>query len=408
MEAGVVIVGAGQAGFQAAASLRVLGYEKQITLVGEENDLPYQRPPLSKAYILGMVEKDGIVFRQHAFFERNDIRLLIPERASRIDRTECRLHLTSGRQLSYTHLVLATGTRTRMPFKGADLDGVYSLRSLADAYLLRERLKTASNVVVIGAGFIGMEFAAAAAKLGVQSHVIESAPRSMARAVSPQISAYFTSRHMKRGTAFSFNENVTRIEGCDGKVTAVTTTSRRVPADMVLICVGVVPNIELAADAGLVVDNGIVVDEFLLTADRAISAIGDCAVCPNRYADGMSRIESVQNAIDQGRTVAARIMGNPEPYSAVPWFWSDQGEDKLQIAGVATGSDSLVVMGEDDRFSVFSFRGGALVCVESVNMIADHMAAKTLLKAGNRPSLEQLLRRGFNLKSLVGKASANT
>ncbi len=411
--AGVVIVGAGQAGVQASVSLRDLGCTESITLVNGEGRLPYQRPPLSKAYMLGKIEEEGLRFRHQPYYAQADIRFVGSDPAIAIDRAARRLRLASGRALPYDHLILATGTRNRtLGVPGVELGGVFSLRSIADAERLRERLASSQHVVVIGGGFIGLELAAVAAGLGAKPHVIEAAPRIMARAVSPEVSACFTRRHAARGTSFTFNDTVARIEGHAGRAVAVTTAAGDVlPADLVLIGVGVLPNVELAQAAGLPVANGIVVDELLRTADPAISAIGDCAVYPSVHANGPLRLESVQNAIDQARAVAARIVGQPAPYAAVPWFWSDQGEDKLQIAGIAAAGDIRIVGGDEGgaRFSVFRFRDGALACVESVNRVTDHMAARALFKSGRQARLTpgELGAAGFDLKSYLSGEAVN-
>jgi 3-phenylpropionate/trans-cinnamate dioxygenase ferredoxin reductase subunit len=408
-ERGVVIVGAGQAGVQAAASLRELGFMASITLVNGEGVLPYQRPPLSKAFMLGKVEEDGLRFRNQGYFERNSIVLVCSDLAVAIDRPQRRVQLASGETIDYDHLILATGARNRtLPVPGSELSGVHYLRSIADAAALRERLRSANNVVVIGGGFIGMEFAAVAAKLDTQTHVVEASPRIMARAVSPEVSAYFTRRHMDRGTTFSFDDSVVCINGTMDKVVSVETArGGMVPADMVLIGIGVVPNEHLAEEAGLDVANGIVVDDRLITSDPAISAIGDCAMYPSPFGGGMLRLESVQNAVDQGRAVAARLTGKPSSYAGVPWFWSDQGDDKLQIVGIARGTDLRIVRGNESegRFSVFFLRDDALVCVESVNRVADHMAARALLKSGDlsRVTTGHVLAVDFELKSRIAK-----
>jgi 3-phenylpropionate/trans-cinnamate dioxygenase ferredoxin reductase component len=404
---GIVIVGAGQAGFQAAVSLRDLGHSGDITLINGEGCLPYQRPPLSKAYMLGKIQEEGLRFRHQPYFEQNHIRLVGSDPAVSIDRTRRTLRLVSGTELHYDHLILATGTRNRtLDVEGTNLEGVHSLRTIEDAVALRSRFSSSQNVVVIGGGFIGMEFAAVAARFGVRPHVIETAPRIMARAASPEVSAYFTKRHKERGTTFAFNESVVRIVGKAERVIAVETAAGKVlPADLVVVGVGVIPNVELAQAAGLQVGNGVVVDEFLRTSDPAISAVGDCAVYPSSFVNGVVRLESVQNAIDQARTVAARIMGKLQAYAAVPWFWSDQGDDKLQIAGIASLNDLRMVKGDESggRFSVFFFRNDVLACVESVNRVADHMAARTLLKSGRQARLtpQDVRTDGFDLKSYV-------
>jgi 3-phenylpropionate/trans-cinnamate dioxygenase ferredoxin reductase component len=401
-DAGVVIVGTGQGGFQVAASLRKEGYEGPVTLVGEEPGLPYQRPPLSKEYMIGDAGPEKVHLRPEAFYAKQGIELNRGERLERIDRDGRRVELASGMRLPYEHLVLALGARPRpLPVPGGDLDGVHVLRTLADAEVLRTRLAEAQHVVVIGGGFIGMEFAAAARTRGVGVTVVEALDRPMARVVSPEISRYYTGRHEEAGAQVLLDTGVDELEGQGGKVTAVRTADGRcLPADLVVVGVGVVPNTEPAEAAGLVVDNGIVVDEHLTTSDPLISAIGDCAAYPSCHAGHRVRLESVQNAVDHGRCVAARIAGRPAPYTSVPWFWSDQHGCKLQIAGLTAGREHALVRGdvEAGAFSVFSFEGDRLVGVESVNRPADHMAARRLLAGKPSVTPEQAADPSFDLK----------
>lgn len=336
----VLVVGAGQAGYQVASALRQEGFAGRITLVGDEPGLPYQRPPLSKAYLQGKIGAPALRFRPPEFYEEHRIERL-HDRAIGIDRAAHCVHLGSGNALPYDHLVLATGARNRVPaVPGIELDGVFGLRTLADADALAPRLASARHIVVIGAGFIGLEFAAvAAAKAseGTTVHVLEIGERVMARAISRPMSALFAAGHAGWGVTLDFRQGVARIVGNDGKVSGVETNDGRVlPAELVVYGIGVVPNAELATEAGLAVDNGIRVDAQLLTSDPAISAIGDAACFASPHADPAGkpiRLESVQNAVDQGKAVAARLMGKPAPYSALPWFWTDQGDMRLQIAG---------------------------------------------------------------------------
>jgi 3-phenylpropionate/trans-cinnamate dioxygenase ferredoxin reductase subunit len=399
----VAIVGAGQAGFQTAASLRQEGFGGRIVLIGDEPGLPYQRPPLSKSYLAGASGLDELLLRPEAFYETQNIDLVTGETVTAIDRRGRRLRLASGGEIPCDHVVLATGARFRpLPVPGAELDGVLPLRTLADADLLRERLAEAREVVVIGAGFIGLEFASVAIAAGAAVHIIEVTHHPMGRVVSASTSQFFTGVHRGWGAAISLGTGVARILSAAGRLNAVETTDGRVlPADLVLVCIGVVPNAELAGDAGLAVDNGIVVDEYLATGAADIAAIGDCANFPTRFAAGRVRLESVQNGVDQARAVAARIAGKPAPYDKVPWFWSDQGELKLQIAGITAGHDAAVVRGdpESGSFSVFCFRDGRLIGVESVNRPADHIVARRLLAGDPRLMPEQAADESFDLRA---------
>ena len=407
----VIIVGAGQAGFQAAASLRDCGFAGTITLIGDETEIPYQRPPLSKAYLAGGTDAAGLQLRPSSFFAARDIAMLTGERVTRIDRALGRVAVASGRLYPYDHLILATGARNRLlPGEGGALAGVLYLRTLADAAALKSRLDAAArHVVVLGAGFIGLEFAAVAARRGVAVTVIEMADRPLARALSPVMSGFFRAAHEAMGVGFRFGAKVVRIEGRDGHVAAVVLgDGQALPADLVVVGIGVVPNAELAADAGLPVSDGIEVDATLATPDPAISAIGDCAFHPSRFGRGASlRIESVQNAIDQGRCLARRITGQPEPYAAVPWFWSDQGPYKLQIVGIASPGDVTVVRGDpaSGQFSVFCYAGDELHAVESVNRAQDHMAARRFLARHRGPTPAEAADPAFDLKAFAQRDS---
>ena len=399
----VAIVGTGQAGFQAAASLRQDGFAGRIAMIGDEPVLPYQRPPLSKSYLARESGLDELWLRPETFYTQHQIDLLAGEIVTEIDRTERQLRLASGSALSWDHLILATGARFRpLAVSGAELDGVLPLRTLADADILRERLDQARDVVVVGAGFIGLEFASVAIAHGAAVHIIEVTQHPMGRVVSATISKFFCEAHRRWGAEVSLGTGVTRVLGAGGRVSGVETTDgRHLPADLALICIGVIPNAELAGEAGLAVDNGIVVDEYLATEDAAIFAIGDCANFPTPFAIGRIRLESVQNAVDQGRCVAANIAGKPAPHDKVPWFWSDQGDLKLQIAGITAGHDTAVLRGDPDsgHFSVFCYRGGRLIGVESVNQAADHVVARRLLAGEPKLKLEQAADLSYDLRA---------
>ncbi len=404
----VAVVGAGQAGFQAASSLRQEGFGGRVVLIGDEPGLPYQRPPLSKSYLAGESGLDELWLRPEAFYEKQEIELVAGDAVTAIDRRERSLRLASGREIECAHLVLATGARCRpLPVPGAELDGVFPLRTLADADILRERLGESRAVVVVGAGFIGLEFAAVAIGKGVGVHILEVTQQPMGRVVSEETSRFFTQAHRDWGAVVSLGVGVTRILGDGRRATGVETTDGRVlPADLVLICIGVLPNAELAHDAGLAVENGIAVDEYLTTADPMVSAIGDCANFPTRFALGRVRLELVQNGVDQAREVAARIAGKRvAPYDKVPWFWSDQNDLKLQIAGITVGHDAAILRGDPESrsFSVFCFRGDRLVGVELVNRPADHIVARRLLAGDPRVTPAQAGDESYDLKAQAAR-----
>lgn len=400
--ASVVIVGAGQAGYQLAASLRQEGFTGEVTLIGDEAGLPYQRPPLSKAYLLGNIGAGNLRFRPAEFFADNRINLL-HEQVTAIDRTNRRVTVASGQAIAYEHLVLATGAHNRvLPVPGADLDGVFGLKTLADADALAPLVKQARNVVVVGAGFIGLEFAAVASALGASVHVLELGERPMARAISVEMSAAFCLAYAAWGIHLNFRQGLARVDGVDGKVTGIETTDgRKLPADLVVFGIGVIPNVKLASEAGLDIDNGIKVDANLLTSDPAISAIGDAASFPNHFLERHIRLESVQNAVDQARNVAARLMGKSAPYAALPWFWTDQRDMKLQIAGLHDGYDSTVILGSGEarQMTVLCFRHHQVVAVETLNRPADHMAARRMLTRLPRLTPREASAEGFDLKA---------
>lgn len=399
----VVIVGAGHAGFHCAAALRQQGYQDGIVLIAGEESLPYQRPPLSKTYLLQKTSAADLLFRPARFFSDQRIDM-VAANAERIDRGRQQLVLSNGDCIGYSHLVLATGARARrLSIPGADLAGVLPLQTLQDADRLLPLLRNCKNVLVVGAGFIGLEFATAARGLGLNVRIVDVADRPMSRALSSECGGFFAEAHRQLGTEFLFNTGLDRLEGADGKVVAaVTSQGRRLPADLVLVGIGATPQTQLAIQAGLAVDNGICVDSHLLTADPAISAIGDVACFPEAGSGRAIRLESVQNATDQGRAVAARIMGKAAAYAPVPWFWSDQGDLKLQIAGLRRGDEEHVVVGDpaSGSFSVLCIRDDTLVAVESVNRPADHMLARRLIAKGCRTTPAAARQPAFDLKSL--------
>lgn len=400
----VVVIGTGQGGFQLASSLRDEGFGGRIVLLGDEPGLPYGRPPLSKAYLLGKADEAGLLLRNAAFFAERRIELRPETRVVAVERDARQVLLSTGEALGYDHLVLATGARNRpLPVPGAELDGVVQLRTLADAEAIRLRLAGLGRAVVVGAGFIGLEFAAVAASLGIAVTVLEATARPMSRALSLPMSDFFREAHERAGVELQFGAVVNRITGEGGRATGVETADgRHFAADLVLVAIGVVPNMELAAETGLAVANGIVVDSLLSTADPAVSAIGDCAAYPSPFAGGApTRLESVQNAVDHARTVAARLVGRSAPYAAVPWFWSDQGPLKLQIAGLPVPHADTVLRGDPATggFSVFCYEGGRLLGVESVNKPADHMIARRLLSKGLAITPDEAGDLGLDLKA---------
>src|SRR6202163_3987089 len=400
----VLIAGAGHAGFQLAASLRQHGFSERIALVNDEGHLPYQRPPLSKAYLKGTGGPDTLMFRPEKFYHDQNVDL-IADRVTSIDRGARKVLLASGASLDYGHLVLATGARNRLlDIPNANLDGVRYLRTLDDSEALRHRIASGQHVIVIGAGFIGLEFAATARAKGLEVDVIELGARVMARAVTAEISEFFQARHTAAGIRLHLGVQATSIESDGANIAGVSLSDgRHVPADLVVVGVGVLPNVELAAEAGLPVAAGIIVNEQLLTADPNISAIGDCALFASPRFGGSLRLESVQNATDHARCVAARLTGEAKTYDGLPWFWSDQGDDKLQIAGLTTGYDRVVERGDRGArsFSAFCYKSGKLVGIESVNRAADHVFGRKILGMNRSIEPEQAADLSFDLKAAL-------
>jgi 3-phenylpropionate/trans-cinnamate dioxygenase ferredoxin reductase subunit len=408
--AGTVIIGTGLAGFQTASSLRAEGYQEPITLVGEEPHIPYQRPPLSKGFPLGTQDRESIELRPAKFYQDHKINLIAGERVAALQPATQHIQLASGTRIAYDKLVLAVGASNRLlPIPGARLDGVLYLRSLDEAIELKDRLASTRDVVVIGGGFVGLELAAVASSLGKSVTVIESLPRLMSRVVAPIISEFFGELHAAKGVTILCGAAVSQIVGTQGKASAaVLGDGTKHAADLVLVGIGVVPNTDLAAGAGLRTSNGIEVNEYLQTRDENIFAIGDCAEHPCVFADARLRLESVQNAADQAQCVAATIAGRRDRYHALPWFWTDQFDIKLQMAGISHGHDRVVTRGdrESRKLSVFYFRNECLVAVDSINRPLDHLIGRKLIAAGTPLTPEQAADESMDLRKLEQKAPA--
>jgi len=406
MQNGVVIIGAGHGGVQAAASLREEGYDGRVTLVGDEAELPYHKPPLSKTFIKDTEAKPQIL-RAEAFYTGNKIDLMLGERVDGIDLAAGRLDLASGGTLPFDHVVLATGSRPReLKIEGGPLAGVVSLRSIADARAIRDMAATAEDVVILGGGFIGLEIAATLAAGGRRVTVVEAQDRFLARALAPAISAHVAARLAASGIRLLTGTVISRIEGEDGRISAVvTSTGERIPARMLVVGVGVVPNAELAAAAGIATANGIVVDQTLRTSVPQVLAIGDAANYRHWLTGADVRLESVQNATDQARLAARTILGREDSYTAVPWFWSDIGDMKLQMVGLTGGSDRQVLCGEqaDNKFSVFHYIGDRLIGIESVNRPADHMMGRKMMGLGFSPDATAAAAGGDALKAALAE-----
>lgn len=379
----IVVIGAGQAGLQTIMSLRQTGYEGDITLVGDEAFLPYQRPPLSKAYLSGNMERDRLFLKPDEFFTDNNVTLKLDTSVESLDAAAKSVALSNGETLSFDYAVIATGSRPRLlNVPGRELANIFDLRGMADIDAMQPHFVEGKKLVVVGGGYIGLEAAAVAAGMRLSVHVLEAAPRLLARVAEPEISDFYTRIHQAHGvtlvtesqmTGFVGDEAVSGVEMADGSI---------IDADIVITGIGILPNVEIAEAAGLAVENGIVVNEVGQTSDAHIFAAGDCTSHPNDLLGRTMRLESVPNAIEQGKAVASAICGAPKPYHQVPWFWSDQYDVKLQIAGVPTQIDSKVLRGDDtsNSFAWFYFTGDKLTGVTAINRPAEFMAGRMLIE----------------------------
>lgn len=384
----VVIIGAGHGGIQAAVSLREEGFEGEITLITNENELPYQKPPLSKGYLQGKQTEEAILFRSAHYYTANNIHLRLGERAEQINCTKNQIVTNSGEEISYTHLILATGADNRkLSLNGVEIPNVLYLRTLKDAKLIAERLDNSQKVAIIGGGFIGLELAALASEKGKQVTVIETQNRLMERVLPAVISDTFQKTHEKNGVRICLNTTIEQIT-----TQGIHTKDSFIQSDLILAGIGVVPTTNLAVKAGINCDNGIVVNEFQQTSIANIYAIGDCANHYNIFAGKNIRLESVQNAVDQAKVAVSHILEKPVSYSAVPWFWTNQYHLKLQMVGISTGFDEYFIRGDqsNDKFSVYYFKNQQLIAVDSLNRAADHLNARKLITAGISPTQAQI------------------
>lgn len=397
----IIVVGAGQAGSALVAKLRALGFDGDLTLVGEETAPPYQRPPLSKAYLMGEMAAERLWLRSEAFYADNRITLRLGEKVEAIDPVTKTIRI-GGNDVAYDQLALTTGsTPRRLPAAiGGDLDRVYTVRTLADVDAMRGEFRDGARVVIVGGGYIGLEAAAVAAKLGVHVTVIEMAPRILQRVAAPETSAFFRALHADHGVTILEETGLDRLLGT-GRVSGVRLKDgQELSADFVIAGVGITPNDQLAVAAGLTIENGIQTDEFGRTSDPAIWSAGDCASFP--WQGGRIRLESVGNAIDQAEAVAENMLGAGKPYVAKPWFWSDQYDCKLQIAGLNTGYDSVVTRGlEAGAVSFWYYKGDQLLAVDAMNDPRGYMVGKRLIEMGKSPEKSVVADPATVLKDLL-------
>ena len=404
---GTLVIGGGQAAAQLAISLRAGGYSLPLRMLSSEPELPYHRPPLSKGFLKQETTEAQLEVRPPDFWSAQNVEIISSTSAVSIDRDQSQVTCADGTVWTYDDLVLATGSRNRvLPLAGHMADGVFALRSLEDARRLREAFVTARNVVVIGGGFIGLEFAAVARKLGRSVTIIEMADRLMARAVGAPTSEWYLQLHSSHGTDLLLRSGVKELHVKAGRITGLTLADGgELPCDLLVYGIGAMANLELAKACGLETGAGIRVDAHMRTADPHVLAIGDCAEAPNAHfhAGASIRLESVQNAVDQAKCAAETILGAPRGFGVVPWFWSDQFDAKLQIAGLSAGATQHVVRGvpSSGRFSVFYFLDDRLIAVDSINMASDHQIARRLLADGHRISPQEAASPSTDLKALL-------
>ena len=386
---GVVIIGAGHAAGQAAASLRQAKYEGDITIIGDEAHIPYQRPPLSKAYLKGDQGADKVYLRAESFYTDRDIAMKLNTSATGIDTQSKTVALSTGETLDYDHLLISTGSRPRkLSIEGSDLPGIHYLRTMDDVDGLREGMQPDANLVIVGGGYIGLEVAAVGRELGLNVHVLEMEERILQRVTTPEMSAYYHQLHEGRGVNIHTSTGVTGFAG-DGKVEEVICGDQRFPADIVIVGIGIIPNTELAETAGIHCDNGIVVDDHCRTSDPHVYAAGDCTNHPNPLLDRRLRLESVPNAMDQARVSTANMLGDDKTYAAIPWFWSDQYELKLQMVGFSADGDTQVLRGDmaSNQFAIFYLKDGKVVAADAVNSPKEFMLCKQLVGKSADPAM---------------------
>ena len=399
---GIVIVGGGHAAGQAAASIRQEGYDAELILIGAEPHIPYQRPPLSKQYLAGEQPLDKVLLRPEKFYVDRTIDLRTGITVENIDRDGQFVACSDGSLVAYDQLLLATGSRARRPdLPGIDLGGVHTLRSIADVDKIRTDMENASHLVIIGGGYIGLEVASVAKSKEMQVTILEMEERILQRVTHPAMSAFYHELHLAKGVNIKTSSRVTAFVG-DGWVNEVVCADgTSVDADLVIVGVGVVPNVELAAEAGLACDNGIVVDERCATGDSAIFAAGDCTNHPNKLLDRRLRLESVPNAMEQSRVAASNLTGGDKKYASIPWFWSDQYDLKLQMVGFSSDADESITRGapETHEFAMFHYRGGKIIAAEAVNSPREFLVAKQLIGKFIDPNT--LSNPEVDLKSLI-------
>lgn len=400
----IVVIGSGQAAIQAVMSLKRNEFTGSIKVIGEEDHLPYQRPPLSKDFLLEEYKPERVSLKKKEFYEENGVDLILGKRAESIDTILKEITLSDENKIRYNQLIIATGSRVRkLNVPGSDKKGIYYLRDLDDANALKQRLKKNKKMVIVGAGYIGLEVASVAASLGVEVTVIEMANRVMNRTVDPIISSYYQKLHESHGVKIHLENGLKAFEGGDSVNAVLCSDGLMLEADLVVIGAGVLPNQEIAIEAGLECNNGIMVNEFGETSTAHVYACGDCTNHPNKGLNTRLRLESVHNAMEQSKTVANTIMGNKEPYDQVPWFWSDQYDHKLQLVGISGDHDEVVMRGleSEQKFLLFYLKNSELIAVNAINSSKEFLICRKLVANKVKISSDVIKDQSVNLNDLL-------
>ena len=407
MKNDAVIIGAGHAGGMTAISLRQRQYQGSITLIGEENSLPYQRPALSKGFLAGEIEEKRLYLKSQDYFDKNNIRIIRNCKVVAIDRNNKTILLENQKQLDYEKLVIATGSIVNKLKTSSRETDLYYLRTIKDSLKIREKLRNKNKITIIGAGYIGLEIASIAIKKNLEVNVLELENRVMGRVVSPEVSDFFQKKHQSEGVEFKFNTSITDIEDQGKQKRIIFGDGSFFNTDVVVVGVGIKPNIELAQSSGLTCDNGILVDDNGQTSDPHIFAVGDCSNHLNNIFKQRLRLESVQNAVEQAKSIAASIAGSHKPYQEIPWFWSDQYNIKLQIAGISQDHDSRVIRGfpEEEKFAVFYLKEKRLIAVDAINSPKEFMVGKKLIEMQTKIPVELITNIHVDLKDIVSSSN---
>lgn len=398
----IVIIGAGQAAGQCVATLKKLGCTNKIILIGEESHPPYQRPPLSKSFLEGKVGLERVYMKNREFYEENEVEFYPNTLVKEIDREEKKVRTSCGKEFEFEKLVIATGSRAReLEIEGIQLGNVYYLRTIDDVEKIKEQMSVCQNLSIIGAGYIGLEVAAVASELGMNVSIFEMADRSMNRTVDKKISEHFEDLHKTNGVNFYFQSNIDKLQGETFIEGVKIDDGSLIPADILIIGIGIIPNQELAENAGLDCNNGILVNDKGITSDQSIFACGDCTNHPNKFLNKNVRLESVQNALEQSKVVAANIMGQEEKYEVIPWFWSDQYNQKLQIVGMPEEYDEIVKREYADGFSLFYLSNKTIISVTTINNPKEFLICKKLVEKKVKISSDILTKTANDLNELV-------